>query len=40
MTCEAPVINRAEGAVVKFKQFSCDLEGARSLDVLADGCDR
>jgi hypothetical protein len=39
MTCEAPVINRAEGAVVKFKQFSCDLEGARSLDVLADGCD-
>ena len=39
-TCEAPVIIRAEGAVVKFKQFSCDLEGARSLDVLADGCDR
>jgi hypothetical protein len=40
MTCEAPVINRAEGAVVKFKQFSYDLEGARSLDVLIDGCDR
>jgi hypothetical protein len=34
------MINRAGDAVVKFKQFSCDLEGARSLDVLADGCDR
>jgi hypothetical protein len=34
------VINRAEGAVVKFKQFSCDLEGTRPLSVLAGGCDR